>query len=187
MPLDCPATLEKNTGDRIHFSTASDMRISGIDAFKTTNNETVKAIASLEWITGHTWGARTEAKTGPSESASSFTLLSVRPDEFANVSEFRSDFADKPLLELMNQITKYVRSESLPIPANVAELEAVVKLKRSSKGRIDIWARLIDAHWHHTHDTHGPMRMVVNRRDVWHRVTGDVKPEIPRPVSLLSR
>ena len=179
------ATLEKNTGDRIHFATASDMRISGIDAFKTTKNEIVKAIASLEWVTRHTWGARTEAMTGSSESASSFTLLSVRPDEFKDVSEFRSDFADEPLSQLMNEITGYVRSDSLPLPANVAELEAVIKLKRTSRGRIDIWARLIDAIGT-THTIRMANEDGTQSGDVWHRVSGNVKPEIPRPVSLLA-
>ena len=179
------ATLGKNTRDRIDFSSASDLRISGIDAFKTSNNQTVQAIVALDWVSDHTWGARTEAKTGSSESASTFTMLSLRPNEFIDIAIFRPDYADVPLSRLMNDITSYVSTDSLPLPNEVTELEAVVKLERTGTGRIDIWSRLLDAE-----DTTHTIRMTnldLNRSaDEWHRVTGTIKPEIPRPVSFIA-
>ncbi len=179
------ATLEKNTNDRIDFTTASDLRISGIDGFKTSNNETVKAIAELSWANTHTWGARTEARAGSSESASSFTMLALRPQEFVDLAAFRPDFADQTLAELMGAITDYVPTGSLSLPDDIVELEAVVKLQRSGKGRIDVWSRLLDA----TGTTH-TIRMTTDESNQlaegWQQISGTVKPEIPRPVSFIA-
>ena len=179
------ATLEKNTNDRIDFTTASDMRISGIDGFKTSNNETVRAIAGLDWVENHTWGARAEARTGGSESASSFTMLAVRPEEFDQVSAFRSDFAEKSLPDLMSDITDFIPTGSILLPDDVVELEAMAKLERTGRGRIDIWSRLLDA----AGTTH-TIRMTADEADQlgegWQLISGTVKPEIPRPVSFLA-
>ena len=179
------ATLEENANDRIDFATASDLRISGIDGFKTSNNETVKAIAELDWVTDHTWATRTEARTGSSESASSFTMLAVRPQEFVDTAAFRPDFADKTLAELMNEITDYIPTGSLPLPDDVVELKAVAKLQRNGKGRVDVWSRLLDA----AGTTH-TIRMTANGSNQlgedWQHISGTVKPEIPRPVRFLA-
>ena len=179
------ATLETNTNDRIDFATASDMRISGIDGFKTSNNETVKAITELDWVTDHTWGTRTEARTGSSESASSFTMLAVRPREFVDVATFRSDFADETLSVLMGKIADFIPTGSLSLPDDIVELEAVAKLQRSGKGRIDVWSRLLDAG-----GTTHTIRMTADGSNQpgedWQRLSGTVKPEIPRPVSFLA-
>ena len=179
------ATLETNTNDRIDFATASDMRISGIDGFKTSNNETVKAITELDWVTDHTWGTRTEARTGSSESASSFTMLAVRPREFVDVATFRSDFADETLSVLMGKIADFIPTGSLSLPDDIVELEAMAKLQRSGKGRIDVWSRLLDAG-----GTTHTIRMTADGSNQpgedWQRLSGTVKPEIPRPVSFLA-
>ncbi len=179
------ATLEKNTNDRIDFTTASDMRISGIDGFKTSNNETVRAIVERDWVTDHTWGTRTEARTGSSESASSFTMLAVRPREFVDVATFRSDFADESLSVLMGKIADFVPTGALFLPDDVVELEAVAKLQRSGRGRIDVWSRLLDAG-----GTTHTIRMTANGSNQpgedWQRLSGTVKPEIQRPVSFMA-
>ena len=179
------ATLEKNTNDRIDFTTASDMRISGIDGFKTSNNETVKSIVELDWVTDHTWGTRAEARTGSSESASSFTMLAVRPREFVDVATFRSDFADETLSVLMGKIADFIPTGSLFLPDDVVELEAVAKLQRSGKGRIDVWSRLLDAG-----GTTHTIRMTAagsnQLGEDWQRLSGTVKPEIQRPVSFMA-
>lgn len=179
------ATLATNTNDRIVFATASDMRISGIDGFKTSNNETVKAIVDLGWVTGYAWGSRTEARAGSSESALSFTMLAVRPQEFVDVATFRPDFADKPFSYLMNEVTDYAPLTSLPLPDDVVELESVAKLQRSGKGRIDVWVRLLDAN-----GTTHTIRMTAGESNQlgedWQRISGEVKPEITRPVSLIA-
>ena len=179
------ATLEENTNDRIEFTTASDMRISGIDGFKTSDNETVRAIAELDWVSDHTWGSRVEARAGSSESASSFTMLSVRPDEFDDIATFRPDFADATLADLMAEITDYLPAGKLALPDDVVELEAVAKLQRSGKGRVDVWSRLLDA----AGTTH-TIRMTTDDGsqlgEDWERVSGNVKPEIPRPVSFIA-
>ncbi len=179
------ATLGRNTSDRIDFATASDMRISGIDGFKASENQVVSAISGLVWVREHTWAARTEARTGGSDSATGFTMLSVRPEEFDGSAKFRSDFADGSLSDLMGEISDYAATGALDLPDDVARLEAAVKLHRTGKGRLDIWARLLDGE-----GTTHTIRMTSENGgpsdSTWHRVVGDVKAELVRPVRFIA-
>lgn len=179
------ATLGKNTSDRIDFSTASDMRISGIDGFKTSDNRVVNAISELDWLEEHTWSARAEARTGGSDSASTFTMLAVRPWEFAKVSKFRADFADESLDQLMDNIADYSATGAIPLPDDVAGLRAAVKLQRSGKGRIDIWARLLDGDGT-THTIRLTTETGGQSDSSWHQIAGDIRPNLARPLRLLA-
>ena len=179
------STLGKNTSDRIDFATAADMRISGIESFKTSNNRVVEEISELDWVTNSTWAARTEASTGITETSSSFTMLSVRPDEFAELAAFRSDFADLTLRELMAEIEDYSATGSIPLPQDIAGIQATVKLERTGRGRIDIWARLRDAG-----GTTHTIRLISNdgtqSGENWFVVEGEVRSDLPRPLELLA-
>ena len=179
------ATLGKNTQDRIEFITASDMRISGIDAFNATANPVVSKISDIDWVSDFTWAARTEARTGGSESSTSFTMLSVKPDEFADVAQIRPDFADRSLSELMVEIARYSPTESLPLPDSTISLQASVRLKRASKGRIDIWARFIDGN-RTTHTIRLTQDDGSQSGEFWHVVKGDIRQDLPRPLRLLA-
>ncbi len=178
-------TLGKNTRDRIDFTTVSDMRISGIDSFKTSNNRVVNQISELDWVSNSTWAARTEAATGIAESSSSFTMLSVRPGEFAELSTFRPDYSDLPLQDLMAKIDDFSPTGSLPLPDGIATIQAAVKLERSGKGRIDIWARLQDADGT-THTIRLTSDDGTQSGENWFVVNGDVRADLPRPIELLA-
>lgn len=179
------ATLGKNTQDRIEFATGSDTRISGIDAFGAVGNEVVTEVSQLEWVDDGTWAARTEARTGGSESALGFTMLSVKPQEFGSIAEIRPDFADRSLPELMGILAEFSPTESLSLPDDAERLRAAVRLKRTGKGRVDIWARLLDGN-----GTTHTIRLVQadgsQSEDVWHVVEGEFRPGLPRPISLLA-
>ncbi len=179
------ATLGKNTQDRIDFVTASDMRVSGVDAFNSTENPVVSEILKLGWVEDLTWAARTEARTGAAETASSFKMLSVKPDEFAEVSSIRPDFAHLPLSELMDQITDFDATQKIRLPDDTVSIQSAVKLKRSGKGRVDIWARLIDDDGR-THTIRLTRDDGNQSDDSWHLVKGDIRPDLPRPMELLS-
>lgn len=179
------ATLGKNTQDRIEFATGSDMRISGIEAFGTVENEVVTEVSQLEWVDDWTWAARTEARTGGSESASEFTMLSVKPQEFGSIADIRPDFADRSLPELMTLIKEFSPTGSLPIPDDAESLRAAVRLKRTGKGRVDIWARLLDSNGT-THTIRLLQADGSQSEDVWHFVEGHFRPGLPRPISLLA-
>ncbi len=178
-------TLGRNTSDRIDFTTAADMRISGVDSFRTSNNRVVEEISELDWVADSTWAARTEASTGIAETSSSFTMLSVRPDEFAEVAAFRPDFADLPLHGLMVEIDDYSPTGSTPLPDDIVAIQAVVKLERTGKGRIDIWARLRDAGGT-THTIRLTSDDGIQSGDHWFVVKGDVRSDLPRPLELLA-
>lgn len=178
-------TLGKNTGDRIDFNTAADMRISGIDSFKTSNNAVIEEISELKWVSDSTWAARTEATTGIAETSSGFTMLSVRPDEFADLATFRPDFADLSLHELMANIYEYSPTGSIPLPDDVIAIYAAVKLERTGKGRIDIWARLRDAEGT-THTIRLTSEDGTQFGDDWFVVEGDIRDDLPRPFDLLA-
>ena len=179
------ATLGKNTQDRIDFVTASDMRVSGVDAFNSTENPVVSEILKLGWVEDLTWAARIEARTGAAETASSFKMLSVKPDEFAEVSSIRPDFAHLPLSELMAQITDFDATQKIRLPDDSVSIQSAVKLKRSGKGRVDIWARLIDDDGR-THTIRLTRDDGNQSDDSWHLVKGDIRPDLPRPMELLS-
>ncbi len=179
------ATVGRNTQDRIDFAVASDMRISGLDGFKTTSNPTVSAISELEWMRSYTWAARTEARSGTSETSSAFTLLSLRPSEFADIATFRSDYADTSLPQLMSDITEFNPTGSLTLPDETQTLDAFVKLRRSGTGRNDIWARIIDG-GDATHTIRLTTEDGSQSGDSWHRVSGKIAPEAPRPIELLA-
>ena len=178
-------TLGKNTSDRIDFTTAADMRISGIDSFRSADSEVVRQISELSWVTDTTWAARTEAATGIGEAASGFTMLSVRPDEFAELAAFRPDFADLTLHGLMSRIDDYSPTGSIRLPDGVAAIQAAVKLERSGKGRIDIWARLRDAGGT-THTIRLTSEDGTQSSEDWFVVKGDVRADLPRPLDLLA-
>ncbi len=178
-------TLGKNTSDRIDFTTAADMRVSGIDSFRSSNSEVVWQISELNWVTDTTWAARTEAATGIGEASSSFTMLSVLPDEFAESAAFRPDFADQSLHDLMARIDDYSPTESIPLPESIAAIQAAVKLERSGKGRIDIWARLRDAGGT-THTIRLTSEDGTQFSENWFVVKGDVREDLPRPLDLLA-
>ena len=178
-------TLGKNTRDRINFATAADMRISGIDSFKTSNNHAVLKIAELDWVADTTWAARTEAATGIAESSSNFTMLSVRPNEYRQISSFRPDFADLPLHQLMDNITHYSPTGSLPLPDNISFIQATVKLERAGKGRIDIWSRLRDSEGT-THTIRLSSEDETQTEENWLTVRGEVREDLSRPLELLA-
>ena len=178
-------TLGKNTSDRIDFTTAADMRISGIDSFKTSDNKVVEQISDLKWVTDSTWAARTEAATGIAETSSSFTMLSVRPDEFAELASFRPDFADLPLHQLMVKIDDYSPTGSIPLPDDIAGIQAAVKLERTGSGRIDIWARVRDAVGT-THTIRLTSDDGTQSGENWFIVKGDVRADLPGPLDLLA-
>ena len=179
------STLGKNTRDRVDFATAADTRISGVDAFNTTSNRVVSEVSQLGWVTGMTWGARTQARTGGTQSATDFTMLSVKPDEFANFARFRPDFADRSLQELMAQITDFSPTGSLQLPASTQGLQAAVRLERASRGRVDIWARVIDGS-ETTHTVRLTREDDSAIEDSWHVVKGDLRSDLPRPINLLA-
>ena len=178
-------TLGKNTSDRIDFSTAADLRISGIDSFKTSNNQVVKEIEGLDWVANSTWAARSEASTGIAETSSNFTMLSVLPNEFGQVSTFRPDFADVSLDELMAKISDYSPTGSLPLPDDLSTIQATVKLERVGKGRFDIWSRLRDAEGT-THTIRLSSEDGTQPVDGWQTVSGQVRENLPRPLELLA-
>ena len=179
------ATLGNNTQDRANFLTASDMRISGVNAFNSTENPVVSEIAKLDWVEDLTWAARTEARTGAAESASSFKMLSVKPDEFDSIARIRSDLADHTLPELMDQITDFVATQKIRLPDDAVSIQSAVKLERSGKGRVDIWARLIDDDGR-THTIRLTRDDGNQSNDSWHLVKGEIRPDLPRPLELLS-
>ena len=144
------ATLGTNTRDRIDFATAADMRISGIDSFKTSNNPVVKQIEGT-WIGSPTRPGQPEPKPqlASPRASSSFTLDFGAPSaNSAELSSFRSDFAASILChELMAGIdrffTDWIACRCLiDTCRNTGGGEAAA---RSGKGRIDIWSRLRDA------------------------------------------
>ena len=179
------ATLGTNTRDRINFATAADLRVSGIDSFKTSNNPAVKRIEELDWVIDASWAAQTEAATGIAETSSNFKLFAMRPRQFAELSTFRSDFAELPLHELMARIDDFSPTGSLTLPEDIAALQAAVKLQRSGKGRVDIWTRLRDAEGT-THTIRLTTDDGTQSSDSWHIVRGDLRPDLPRPVELLA-
>lgn len=178
-------TLGNNTQDRANFLTASDMRISGVNAFNSTENPIVSEIAKLDWVEDITWAARTEARTGAAESASSFKMLSVKPDEFDSIARVRYDLADHTLPELMDQITDFVATQKIRLPDDTVSIQSAVKLERSGKGRVDIWARLIDDDGR-THTIRLTRDDGNQSDDSWHVVKGEIRPDLPRPLELLS-
>ncbi len=178
-------TLGKNARERIEFVTASDVRISGVDGFKGSDNVVVSEIASLDWVAAHTWATRAEARTGAGESASSFTMLSLRPDEFAEIADFRSDFAEQPINELMTGISEFTPTESLPVPDDVVTVRGSVRLQRTSKGRVDIWARLMDGEGT-THTVRLAPTDGATTADSWHMVEGVIRPGLARPLRILA-
>ena len=178
-------TLGENAQDRIEFATASDMRISGIDGFRGSDNVVVSEIADLDWVTAHTWGARAAARTGAGDAASSFTMLTVRPDEFAEIADFRSDFAEQPINELMTGISGFTPTESLPVPDDVVNISAWVRLQRTSNGRVDIWARLMDGEGT-THTVRLAPTDGTQTEDSWQMVEGVIRPGLVRPLRILA-
>ena len=178
-------TLGKNTRDRIDFATAVDMRVSGLDSFKTSDNQVVTQISELDWVSDWTWAARAEARSGSAESSSSFTMLSVRPSEFGELSTFRADFSDQPLHELMNEIDDFAPTGSLPLPDDTSVLQAAVRLERQGTGRIDIWSRIRDADGT-THTIRLTTDDGMRSGNSWHTVRGEVRSDLPRPLELLA-
>ena len=178
-------TLGKNTRDRINFATAADMRVSGLDSFKTSNSQIVAQISELNWVSDLTWAARAEARSGSAESSSSFTMLSVRPLQFADMATFRPDFARDTLYELMDEIDRFAPTGSLQLPNNTVALRAAVKLERIGKGRIDVWARLRDAAGT-THTIRLKTSDGTQSGNSWHHVQGDIRPDLSRPLELLA-
>ena len=179
------ATLGKNTQDQIDFATASDMRISGVESFKRSNNRVVEEINQLDWVIGSSWAARAEAATGSTDSASNFTMLSVRPSEFAGITTYRFDFADESMPELLQRIESFSPTGSLPLADDTDALQAAVKLERTGGGRIDIWARLRDGDGM-THT----VRLTATDGDTpesdWRIVTSELRADLPRPMHLIA-
>ena len=179
------STLGRNTLDRIDFETVADMRISGIDGYKASDNPVVNEITELDWVDSHAWATRTEARTGGAESSTAFEMFSVKPEQFANIASFRSDFADETLPELMNRIAEFAPTGSLKLPNDTVALTATISLQRIGKGRIDVWSRLIDADG----TTHTVRLTAVDGSqsgDSWHEVSGSIRDGLPRPLRLLA-
>ena len=179
------ATLGRNTTDRIDYETVADMRISGIDGYKTTENPVVTAITELDWIDAHAWATRTEARTGGTESSAAFEMFSVKPEQFGRVASFRSDFADESLPELMGMISEYAPTGSLQLPSGVTALKAAVSLQRNGEGRVDVWCRLIDADG----TTHTIRLAPADGSQIgasWQETTGLIRDDLPRPLRLLA-
>ncbi len=179
------ATLGRNVHDRIDFNTATDMQIAGIDSAKTTANPAVNEISQLEWVSKQTWATRTQATAGNVESSPNFTMLGIKPQEFAEITTFRNDFADLSAEALMQQIAEFTPTEAIHLPEHIAAIRSTVKLERTSKGRIDIWARIRDAE-----GTTHTIRMTPSDKSQaandWHIVSGNVRPDIPKPLQLLA-
>ena len=179
------ATLGKNVRDRIDFATVTDMRISGVDSAKYSDNPTVNKIEGLEWVSRSTWATRTQAIAGNVESAPNFTMLGARPQQFAEMATFRPDYSDQSLAVLMDEITDFTPNGSLLLPEDIASINAAVKLERSGKGRIDIWARIRDVNGT-THTIRLTPQDGTQSGDIWHQVSGDVRSDIARPLELLA-
>ena len=180
--LGLSATLQKNAADRIAFTTASDVRITGIDGVDGSDNAVVRDIASSDWVLDYAWGVRTQAIAGASETARSFDLLSVDPDAFGRNSWFRSDFSDEGLTHLMSSLEDYVSPDSLTVPDDAVGLSAVAKLERTGKGRIDLWIRVMDS----TGSTH-TLRLIPSDigSDDWQLWRVSIDSRVSRPIEVI--
>ena len=85
----------------------------------------------------------------------------------------------------MDEINRFTPTGSLQLPNDTVALRAAVKLERTGKGRIDVWARLRDADGT-THTIRLATSDGTQSGNSWHYVQGDIRSELSRPLELLA-
>lgn len=113
------ASLEENLRERIKYSIATDIRVTGIPEDLTGTAEWLKEqYLGISGVTSVSMALRENASVGPA----AVQLLGLESNEFLHMTWYREDFSARPLNEVMRTLTTHPQAERFEIPAEAATI-----------------------------------------------------------------
>jgi hypothetical protein len=116
------AALAVNELDRARYASGSDIRLAipGLSTAVSVASATGIEETAVAWRNGGSLTTRI-GSTNPR-----FDLLAIDPGSFDMVAEFRPDFADSPMPELLQKLQASLQSAAFPLHGNLARVGAWV-------------------------------------------------------------
>jgi ABC-type lipoprotein release transport system permease subunit len=102
------ATLSKNEIDRSNYYVGSDLRVIA-DPLNV-------GMENLPGILGHSWIWRSKAALITSTDSPGIDLLAVDPETFSAITQYRDDFAARPIADLLDQFNTDWEENWIPLP-----------------------------------------------------------------------
>lgn len=138
------ATLQQSAVDQSGYEVGADLRIFPVDLNSGPRTSVLDDVRLVEGVGGVSAGLRTTGDIRIGGRGVPFEFLAIEPDQFAEIGEFRSDFALTPVNEILGTLAGTTVLEPLVVPESADRIgfrmraNAIVQNIRAS-------IRLLDA------------------------------------------
>lgn len=137
-------SLTKASHDRAWYGTGSAVHVSGLLSPNRDAPDYELVVGSVSGVGQVAAGWRTEGSVGTTQTAPTFSLLSIQPTRFAQVAWFRKDFATQSLSGLMTDLKASSTLQSpivLPLDAKAISIDLT---EDPTVNGTDLWVRVED-------------------------------------------
>ncbi len=142
-------TLERNYNERTLYSSGGDVRLEQLNDQSASKDTLYERYSSVPGVERVNIAYRSNGTVGTMFTQTELTLLAVEPQNLSQIAWYRDDFADKPLPELMNLLTKDTPiKEGLELPDGTEALGIWVYPEEGNL-KVEVHAKVKDGLGHY--------------------------------------
>ena len=168
-------TLEKSQRERILYSAATDLRVTGNPKFLAGGIRGLRdRYLATPGIAAASLSLRTSGSVGPAM----VQVLGVESRRFPLMSWYRDDFSERPFVNVMGDLYTDTRANGIAIPEGATEIGAWVKPLEFNK-LISLWMVLVDSAGVVESVSLGPLGLTE-----WHLLKTEIPPKLEPPLYL---
>ena len=172
------STLERSSEERIDYEVAGDVHIQQVATRGRFDTSTLNMIKALDGVSNVSRGIRRNATHGTTSNGVRLKVLGVEPTVFPKIAEFRDDFSELPLEDLLGHLEVKVRPDPIELPRGTTELGIWARTEPAVPN-LFLWGVLRDSTGRSTTVTFGPTT------DEWHYQSAAM-PFMIEPVQIVS-
>ncbi len=172
-------TFEATVAERIRYEVGADLRAVAVSpALPASAEEALRPLDESPDVRAAGAATRQLGQLGVEQSGAGAVLLALQPDRFADILQFRGDFAGTPLASILDQVRADPAPAGIELPLGARGLALWVRTDPPTPGLL-VTARIVGADGRPRTVTLGEPR-----GDAWQRLQSDFAAE--EPVRLIA-
>jgi hypothetical protein len=172
------STLERSNREQAEYQVGGDLRITA-GARTRVDEWQIERLGEMPGVRLASRALRQRAVHGTTSAGQPYTMLAVEAERFPAVATFRSDFAARPVHELLSRLELRLKPEPVYLPAGTTEMGIWARTEPAVRD-LFLWVVLRDANRTNATVTLGPTG------DRWQYQGGLVPQGLAQPVEVVS-